>query len=723
MSNTRRLTFMLAALALLTAGVSAHEFTFTSIRYVPFTDGFFFPMGGVNHAGCYVHPSGYITFGGTTGTDTTPTVPELLTRTSATSTNTGIMRIAPLWTALTVAPGNLKISPLSPTSFRIAWNNVVFTGSTNTATFSMTLNTNGTFSITYGTVTPTATALIISGFSSGDANTTGAETGVDLSTQANWGTGAETAIFESFPAAGFDLSNTTLNFAAVLPASGLLSLADDDGTEVDLGFRFPFYGNNYRTAWIASNGNINFTLRSTFVPSTTTPNLTLLNDVARICPFWVNLNPATTGTLQVTHAAGSLTVAWNNVSENGATNANTFSVTLNSNGTFAFNYGAVVAPTGTRTAVVGATGGFPVTNGTEAAVVFTGGSTNGTGVEPGIYQTFSMASPFGLSGSFLNFNAFTLASGLCLTDDSTHRIDFPPGFSFQYSGTTYTTAFVNSNGSVSFVVGDTSLGESIPAFLSGMPKLAVTWDDYNPRVATGANPEGVIQVTEAANSVTVSWNVAQFGTNDINIFSITLNNDGTFSYSYGQVDSNDSLVGYTSGGLKTLGTETGIDLSTASPLHRGTETAVFELFIAFDLDNMNLNWNGSFETIFKGRPQIGTTMPILLGRAPFDGGLTYVHALAFGSVPGIPVDTRNIPLNLDPLLTLVLFNLPSLPGIYANFLGSLDVTGEILTPSLTIPNDMNLVGFSVVNAWLTLHGASPSGIRFISRSTTITIQS
>jgi len=99
-----------------------------------------------------------------------------------------------------------------------------------------------------------------------------------------------------------------------------------------------------------------------------------------------------------------------------------------------------------------------------------------------------------------------------------------------------------------------------------------------------------------------------------------------------------------------------------------------------------------------------------------DAGLVYVMGASFGTSPGIPVDSRVIPLNVDALLLLSL----TTPVIFANFLGVLNGTGDALA-TINLPA-ATPVGFSFFVAFVTLDGAAPSGIRRISNALNITVQ-
>jgi hypothetical protein len=721
---------------------------FFSSKIVGFSEGFSFPFGGVRHSLMYVHTDGYVGFASNSTNDSTPTVTDLTVRSAGTDRNTGIMRIAPLWADFDLSATGYQTriwaGPVSPTQWKVTWNNVPFVGG-GTATFSLFLNNDGTFRFQYGTVTPTGTPTMIAGFSAGESavrNTLGPVQAVNLSSAANWGNGSQAAIYEEFNSGNsVDLGGSTLDFAPVLPATGVLSLSTRQSACVELGFNFPWYGIPYSQVWVG-NGQLNFQLMSTFFGTTSTPAASLmLDDVARIAPYWMDLNLGLSGITRVTYGAGATTISWENVVENGGSAANTFAATLRADGTVTFTYLSVTTPLNPRVVVIGVSGGWPVTTGTEPAVGgFVSGMTYGTGVEAAIYDIYGQASPAPFMSGTINFNAFTRVSpSLPLSALSHYRYDLP--FPFPFGGVSWTQVYVNANGCLTFGSMDTDFDEDTASvagqptllsqakFLGNFPRIAVLWDDFNPKTTR----EGFVKIIpNGPTSVIFDYDTtdraAMMPAGNANRFSVTLNADGTFLYNYGALITCDGLVGYSTGGHRTLGTETGTDLSAASPLHVGTETAVFELFFGvppcsggpIDLSAGSLIWNGSFETIFRGPPRIGTTMPIALGRAPTDGALNYGHALSFGSVPGIPIDTRVIPLNPDNLFLLSLVFVG--PPVFNSFVGVLDAWGETLAPSIGFPNIPGLAGVAFFNAWVTIDPGSPSGIRFISRATSITIQ-
>jgi hypothetical protein len=101
-------------------------------------------------------------------------------------------------------------------------------------------------------------------------------------------------------------------------------------------------------------------------------------------------------------------------------------------------------------------------------------------------------------------------------------------------------------------------------------------------------------------------------------------------------------------------------------------------------------------------PQVGVGVSIALD-APCQAGATYALAAALGTVPGIPVDLRRIPLNADPLFALSL----AVPSVFSGFVGTLDASGRATATVNVIPP---LAGATFYLAAITLEAAAPSGI-------------
>jgi hypothetical protein len=118
------------------------------------------------------------------------------------------------------------------------------------------------------------------------------------------------------------------------------------------------------------------------------------------------------------------------------------------------------------------------------------------------------------------------------------------GFEFVFggpvgvAGCTWNGFFLNSNGNITFGVGDTSNVPDVPSFRAGPPKIAPAWTDLNPAaraVNLGTFPVQALGFA-GINTFRVRWiNVPQFGSElcvgsqagSTNTFGITLQDDGT----------------------------------------------------------------------------------------------------------------------------------------------------------------------------------------------------
>ena len=102
-----------------------------------------------------------------------------------------------------------------------------------------------------------------------------------------------------------------------------LNLGDDSSVEVDLGFTFPFQGQNYTSVFVNSNGNLTFGSGDTDFSESVAE---LLSDQPRIAPLWDDLSPNHGGWVGVEFGNGSATISFVGVPEFFASTTNTFSV-------------------------------------------------------------------------------------------------------------------------------------------------------------------------------------------------------------------------------------------------------------------------------------------------------------------------------------------------------------------------------------------------------------
>jgi len=170
---------------------------------------------------------------------------------------------------------------------------------------------------------------------------------------------------------------------------------------------------------------------------------------------------------------------------------------------------------------------------------------------------------------------------LALGDDD--YVEVGLGFGFPFQGSTWTSMFINSNGSITFGGGDTDYTESVYDLLNDRPRVAGLWDDLRPPSG------GQITVQQDATSATVNFvDIPEYYSTGANNFSITLYATGDVMIEYGSVTATDGMVGVSPGlGASDPG-ET--DLSAAGTLSASGTT--YELFTGssdpFDLSGQTL---------------------------------------------------------------------------------------------------------------------------------------
>jgi len=126
---------------------------------------------------------------------------------------------------------------------------------------------------------------------------------------------------------------------------------------------------------------------------------------------------------------------------------------------------------------------------------------------------------------------------LSLEDDDTILVIFPEEFVFPFFGETYRSVFVNTDGNLTFQLGDTDPGapRTSSRLLGGPPRIAPLFSDLDP---TGSG-SGSIRAEAQAGQIRIVWNgVPEFrltGFGVANFFSVTLFSNGDILFDYNQV--------------------------------------------------------------------------------------------------------------------------------------------------------------------------------------------
>jgi hypothetical protein len=174
-----------------------------------------------------------------------------------------------------------------------------------------------------------------------------------------------------------------------------------------------------------------------------------------------------------------------------------------------------------------------------------------------------------------NFRA-SLGRQVTLGDDDSTQVNVP--FSFSFYGTGQTSAFINSDGNITFGEEDRSSTErNVSRLLTGPPRVAPFLADLDPTMG------GKIFVNAATDQYTVTWcSVRGFDSARGTTVQTTLLPDGTIEIKYGDaITLTDAVVGLSPG---RTGSFTTMDLSTTTPSSAGA-VAMGERFSA----NSNLD--------------------------------------------------------------------------------------------------------------------------------------
>ena len=89
-----------------------------------------------------------------------------------------------------------------------------------------------------------------------------------------------------------------------------------------------------------------------------------------------------------------------------------------------------------------------------------------------------------------------------------------------------------------------------------------------------------------------------------------------------------------------------------------------------------------------------------------------------GSTPGIPIDSRNLPLNFDLIFQLTI---GGLPPIMTGYVGVLDQDG-IGSGRISFASFPQFVGLRFFTAFVVLDPAAPSAIKTISNAHEVLVQ-
>ena len=146
-----------------------------------------------------------------------------------------------------------------------------------------------------------------------------------------------------------------------------------------------------------------------------------------------------------------------------------------------------------------------------------------------------------IGSSTFDSAASTAGTRLNLADDDTSSLALP--FAFHFYGATYTQAWVNSNGSLTFTTGDLDGSGSFGHFAAGPPAIAGLFADLDPSISAAG-----VRVLSEPSRVVLTWaSVALVNSSATNTFQIRLYPDNRIELAYGSANPSHAVVGITSG--------------------------------------------------------------------------------------------------------------------------------------------------------------------------------
>jgi len=161
------------------------------------------------------------------------------------------------------------------------------------------------------------------------------------------------------------------------------------------------------------------------------------------------------------------------------------------------------------------------------------------------------ASQYRYSVAAQGYDAAAADNGMplaALDDDDTRAFSLP--FAFPFFGSVYNQIFVNSDGNLTFSLGDSSSTErSLGRMTAGAPRISPLFEDLDPSKTAG----GVRWFADSSR-VVVSWKqVPEYPATGIGVlqtFQARLYADGRIEFSYSGVNPTSAVVGIAPGGLQ-----------------------------------------------------------------------------------------------------------------------------------------------------------------------------
>ncbi|MBW2523773.1 MAG: hypothetical protein JRI23_06340 [Deltaproteobacteria bacterium] len=508
--------------------------------------GFAFPFFGTSYAEVHVNSDGNLTFVSADDATAARDKQRFLT---------GAPRIAALYADLNPgAAGTVRWGKPDPETVYVEYEQVKRYDNRGYGTVRVTLRPKGDITLDFGDVSGPG---YVVGVSAGGAGNSAPES--DLA--GNVSVSGTTAVYQVF-SSSFDLAHQSITFTQGAgpappppPDETVVQLGDDDSTAVPIGFEFPFFGQKYSTVYVNSDGNLTFGAGDE--ASTQRSEGRFLTGLPRIAALFADLDPSRGGAVSYAHdVPGAVEVRYGSIPLYGKTAKSSVTVRLFESGLIELDYGQVSG----SSYVVGISRGGSGNAGSSQQLAALGQPIPYGGTET-IYQVFGTTQPFDLIGKTISFAPDGTPGPdpgpappppsetfLTLGDDDSAAI--PIGFGFPFYGQTYQTAHVNSDGNVTFSMGDSASAKRDSArMLAGAPRIALLYSDLDPSSAGSVSYR-----SDAADELTISYRaVPVWSAGGGNTAHLTLTASGEFTIDFESVTLSSAIIGVSRGGQGNQG--------------------------------------------------------------------------------------------------------------------------------------------------------------------------
>jgi hypothetical protein len=276
--------------------------------------------------------------------------------------------------------------------------------------------------------------------------------------------------------------------------------------------------------------------------------------------------------------------------------------------------------------------------------------------------------------------AFRTAIGnrITLTDDDSLRADV--SFSFPFYSGNERTAFVNSDGNVTFREADSaSTDRSVGRLLTGPPRVALFLADLDPSAGGG------VFVNSASDQYTVTWcNVRGFESTRTTSAQATLLPDGSIELKYASgINLIDAVVGVSPGLTSSF---RAVDLSAQGPTSGGS-AALGERFS----ENPDLDVVATSNAFYRTHPDSYDQLVIWTDTTVVSGDSFAFESTIANEIQGIGVDLYNLSREFGSAGRLQSFTMMDRLGKYPD-----DPTTRFLGEN----NTLSVLGQEVGHRWL-----------------------